>query len=172
MFSEFCSATRKHGLKHLNPTWTEKLYPCFVFKDIVVVFQSQGAITEKLRSFSMHDLTSIQGDEPVGQRACQPLPEAKKKTRASASESSGKYLFFIAKRTIHQGQKWESREIHLPHWGRVLVHLNTIDLNKIWHLKNTPWIIFFLQPLIVWSYCTHYSYLCQLAMTIPCQSKA
>lgn len=31
------------------------------------VKQSQGAITERLRSFSMHDLTAIQGDEPVGQ---------------------------------------------------------------------------------------------------------
>ncbi|XP_064923960.1 receptor expression-enhancing protein 3 isoform X1 [Columba livia] len=56
---------------------------------VTAAVKSQGAITEKLRSFSMHDLTSIQGDEPVGQRACQPLPEAKKKTRASASESSG-----------------------------------------------------------------------------------
>ncbi|XP_010071337.1 PREDICTED: receptor expression-enhancing protein 3-like [Pterocles gutturalis] len=37
----------------------------------------------------MHDLTTIQGDEPVGQRPYQTLPEAKKKTRASASESSG-----------------------------------------------------------------------------------
>ncbi|KAM6346850.1 receptor expression-enhancing protein 3 isoform 2-T2 [Alca torda] len=51
--------------------------------------RSQGAITEKLRSFSMHDLTTIQGDEPVGQGPYQTLPEAKKKTRASASESSG-----------------------------------------------------------------------------------
>lgn len=43
----------------------------------------------------MHDLTTIQGDEPVGQRAYQTLPEAKKKTRASTSESSGMYLFFF-----------------------------------------------------------------------------
>ena len=56
------------------------------------MFQSQGAITEKLRSFSMHDLTTIQGDEPVGQRPYQTLPETKKKTRASANESAGKYL--------------------------------------------------------------------------------
>lgn len=41
----------------------------------------------------MHDLTTIQGDEPVGQRAYQTLPEAKKKTRGSASESSGKLFF-------------------------------------------------------------------------------
>lgn len=43
----------------------------------------------------MHDLTTIQGDEPVGQRPYQTLPEAKKKTRASASEPSGMYLFFF-----------------------------------------------------------------------------
>lgn len=129
-FSEFCSATRKHGLKHLNPTWTAKLHPCFVFKDVVVVFQSQGAITEKLRSFSMHDLTSIQGDEPVGQRACQPLPEAKKKTRASASESSGKYLFFIAKRTIHQTHKWENRNTFTP------LRKNSSALEHSWLEQN------------------------------------
>lgn len=40
----------------------------------------------------MHDLTTIQGDEPVGQRPYQTLPEATKKTGASAGESSGKYL--------------------------------------------------------------------------------
>ncbi|XP_064518408.1 receptor expression-enhancing protein 3 isoform X2 [Pseudopipra pipra] len=59
-------------------------------KNCLVLLQrkSQGAITEKLRSFSMHDLTTIQGDEPVGQ-PYQTLPEAKKKTRASTSESSG-----------------------------------------------------------------------------------
>ncbi|XP_054493721.2 receptor expression-enhancing protein 3 [Agelaius phoeniceus] len=56
---------------------------------VTAAVKSQGAITEKLRSFSMHDLTTIQGDEPVGQRAYQTLPEAKKKTRASTSESSG-----------------------------------------------------------------------------------
>ncbi|NXD71920.1 REEP3 protein, partial [Eolophus roseicapillus] len=56
---------------------------------VTAAVKSQGAITEKLRSFSMHDLTTIQGDEPVGQRPYQTLPESKKKTRASASESSG-----------------------------------------------------------------------------------
>ncbi|NWU84111.1 REEP3 protein, partial [Onychorhynchus coronatus] len=55
---------------------------------VTAAVKSQGAITEKLRSFSMHDLTAIQGDEPVGQ-PYQTLPEAKKKTRASTSESSG-----------------------------------------------------------------------------------
>ncbi|NXF46173.1 REEP3 protein, partial [Oceanites oceanicus] len=52
---------------------------------VTAAVKSQGAITEKLRSFSMHDLTTIQGDEPVGQRSYHTLPE---KTRASASESS------------------------------------------------------------------------------------
>ncbi|XP_051656605.1 receptor expression-enhancing protein 3 isoform X2 [Manacus candei] len=55
---------------------------------VTAAVKSQGAITEKLRSFSMHDLTTIQGDEPMGQ-PYQTLPEAKKKTRASTSESSG-----------------------------------------------------------------------------------
>ncbi|OXB73040.1 UNVERIFIED_CONTAM: hypothetical protein H355_013566 [Colinus virginianus] len=56
---------------------------------VTAAVKSQGAITEKLRSFSMHDLTTIQGDEPVGQKPYQTLPEAKKKTRAPASESTG-----------------------------------------------------------------------------------
>ncbi|KAM8806204.1 receptor expression-enhancing protein 3 [Eudromia elegans] len=56
---------------------------------VTAAVKSQGAITEKLRSFSMHDLTTIQGDEPVGQRPYQTLPETKRKTRASTSESAG-----------------------------------------------------------------------------------
>ncbi|XP_059982338.1 receptor expression-enhancing protein 3 isoform X2 [Lagenorhynchus albirostris] len=51
--------------------------------------RSQGAITERLRSFSMHDLTAIQGDEPVGQRPYQPLPETKKKSKPASGESPG-----------------------------------------------------------------------------------
>lgn len=96
--------------KQLGLSFLVKLNLCLISKDTVVVFQSQGAITEKLRSFSMHDLTTIQGDEPVGQRPYQTLPEAKKKTRASASESSGMYLFSpLPKRAIHPKQKWKSR---------------------------------------------------------------
>uniref|UniRef100_F7D4I9 Receptor expression-enhancing protein n=1 Tax=Equus caballus TaxID=9796 RepID=F7D4I9_HORSE len=53
------------------------------------IFKSQGAITERLRSFSMHDLTTIQGDEPVGQRTYQTLPETKKKSKLASSESAG-----------------------------------------------------------------------------------
>lgn len=61
----------------------------------------------------MHDLTTIQGDEPVGQRPYQTLPEAKKKTRASASESSGMYLFFfLPKRTVHPNKSGRA-EVHL-----------------------------------------------------------
>ncbi|NWI20885.1 REEP3 protein, partial [Crypturellus soui] len=56
---------------------------------VTAAVKSQGAITEKLRSFSMHDLTAIQGDEPVGQRAYQTLPETKRKTRACTIESAG-----------------------------------------------------------------------------------
>ncbi|XP_040831763.1 receptor expression-enhancing protein 3 [Ochotona princeps] len=56
---------------------------------VTAAVKSQGAITERLRSFSMHDLTAIQGDEPVGQRPYQPLPEGKKKSKAGPGESAG-----------------------------------------------------------------------------------
>ncbi|XP_039338559.1 receptor expression-enhancing protein 3 isoform X2 [Mauremys reevesii] len=56
---------------------------------VTAAAKGQGAITERLRSFSMHDLTAIQGDEPVGQRPYQTLPETKKKTKSSVSESLG-----------------------------------------------------------------------------------
>ncbi|MBZ3888901.1 Receptor expression-enhancing protein 3 [Sciurus carolinensis] len=55
---------------------------------VTAAVKSQGAITERLRSFSMHDLTAIQGDEPVGQRPYQPLPDAKKKSKPTPSESA------------------------------------------------------------------------------------
>ncbi|XP_029398248.1 receptor expression-enhancing protein 3 [Mus pahari] len=51
---------------------------------VTAAVKSQGAITERLRSFSMHDLTSIQGDEPVGHRPYQTLPEAKRKGKQAA----------------------------------------------------------------------------------------
>lgn len=53
---------------------------------VTAAVKSQGAITERLRSFSMHDLTAIQGDEPVGHRPYQTLPEAKRKGK-QATES-------------------------------------------------------------------------------------
>ncbi|XP_023499608.2 receptor expression-enhancing protein 3 isoform X2 [Equus asinus] len=56
---------------------------------VTAAVKSQGAITERLRSFSMHDLTTIQGDEPVGQRPYQTLPETKKKSKLASSESAG-----------------------------------------------------------------------------------
>nr|XP_023499608.1 receptor expression-enhancing protein 3 isoform X1 [Equus caballus] len=56
---------------------------------VTAAVKSQGAITERLRSFSMHDLTTIQGDEPVGQRTYQTLPETKKKSKLASSESAG-----------------------------------------------------------------------------------
>ncbi|XP_023571986.1 receptor expression-enhancing protein 3 [Octodon degus] len=55
---------------------------------VTAAVKGQGAITERLRSFSMHDLTAIQGDEPVGQRPYQPLPEAKKKSKPTSSQSA------------------------------------------------------------------------------------
>lgn len=53
---------------------------------VTAAVKSQGAITERLRSLSMHDLTTIQGDEPVGQRPYQTLPEAKKRTKQIPSD--------------------------------------------------------------------------------------
>ncbi|MGH0130702.1 UNVERIFIED_CONTAM: hypothetical protein FKN15_059199 [Acipenser sinensis] len=47
----------------------------------------QGALTDRLRSFSMHDLTAIQGDEPM-QRPFPGLPDPRKKTKISNFEAS------------------------------------------------------------------------------------
>ncbi|EHB08713.1 Receptor expression-enhancing protein 3 [Heterocephalus glaber] len=55
---------------------------------VTAAVKSQGAITERLRSFSTHDLTAIQDDGPVGLRPHQPLPEAKKKSKPAPSESA------------------------------------------------------------------------------------
>lgn len=57
------------------------------------MLQGQGAITEKLRSFSMHDLTAIPDDEPIGQRHYQTLPATKKKSKGSIpNEPLGWYI--------------------------------------------------------------------------------
>lgn len=41
----------------------------------------------------MHDLTAIQGDEPVGQRHYQTLPDTKKRSRSSTTnETLGLYI--------------------------------------------------------------------------------
>lgn len=42
----------------------------------------------------MHDLTAIQGDDHVGQRPYQPLPETKKKSKPASGESSGVLICF------------------------------------------------------------------------------
>ncbi|KAL6083119.1 hypothetical protein STEG23_014106, partial [Scotinomys teguina] len=55
---------------------------------VTAAVKSQGAITERLRSFSMHDLTAIQGDEPVGQRPYQTLPEAKRKSKQASEPAA------------------------------------------------------------------------------------
>ncbi|XP_063290359.1 receptor expression-enhancing protein 3 [Pelobates fuscus] len=54
---------------------------------VTAAVKGQGAITERLRSYSMHDLTAIQGDEPVGGRPFQ--TEIQKKHRNANSEESG-----------------------------------------------------------------------------------
>ncbi|XP_053306486.1 receptor expression-enhancing protein 3 [Spea bombifrons] len=51
---------------------------------VTAAVKGQGAITERLRSFSMHDLTAIQGDEPEGCRPFPTLPQ--KKPRAPNTE--------------------------------------------------------------------------------------
>nr|Q5HZP8.1 RecName: Full=Receptor expression-enhancing protein 3-B [Xenopus laevis]AAH88933.1 LOC496337 protein [Xenopus laevis] len=53
---------------------------------VTAAVKSQGAITERLRSFSMHDLTDVQGDETAETRF---FPDGQKKPRASVSDSSG-----------------------------------------------------------------------------------
>ncbi|XP_063163648.1 receptor expression-enhancing protein 3 [Candoia aspera] len=50
---------------------------------VTAAVKGQGAISEKLRSFSMHDLTAIPDDEPMGQRHYQTLPATKKKSKTS-----------------------------------------------------------------------------------------
>uniref|UniRef100_A0A6I8SJ29 Receptor expression-enhancing protein n=1 Tax=Xenopus tropicalis TaxID=8364 RepID=A0A6I8SJ29_XENTR len=56
---------------------------------VTAAVKSQGAITERLRSFSVHDLTAVQGDETSENRPFPPFPDAQKKPRASVSDSSG-----------------------------------------------------------------------------------
>ncbi|KAK1166382.1 receptor expression-enhancing protein 3-like [Acipenser oxyrinchus oxyrinchus] len=52
-----------------------------------VTAAGQGALTDRLRSFSMHDLTAIQGDEPM-QQPFPGLPDRRKKTKISNFEAS------------------------------------------------------------------------------------
>ncbi|CAI9595630.1 unnamed protein product [Staurois parvus] len=56
---------------------------------VTAAVKSQGAITERLRSFSMHDLTAIQGDETAEGRSYPPLQEAQKKSKTMSSEAAG-----------------------------------------------------------------------------------
>ncbi|MBN3304407.1 REEP3 protein, partial [Amia calva] len=53
--------------------------------------QGQGAISERLKSFSMHDLTQIQGDEPVHQQY--PALDSRKKGKNPALESGYAYQY-------------------------------------------------------------------------------
>ncbi|XP_038677708.1 receptor expression-enhancing protein 3 [Scyliorhinus canicula] len=54
--------------------------------------KSQGAITERLRSLSMHDLTAIQGDEPVGHRSITSAADTRKKVKHLPKEISGRHF--------------------------------------------------------------------------------
>ncbi|XP_051883813.1 receptor expression-enhancing protein 3 [Pristis pectinata] len=54
--------------------------------------KSQGAITEKLRSLSMHDLTTIQGDEPVGHHSLTGGADTRKKVKHLPKEDFNKHF--------------------------------------------------------------------------------
>ncbi|KAM8924512.1 receptor expression-enhancing protein 3 [Pelodytes ibericus] len=56
---------------------------------VTAAVKGQGAITERLRSFSMHDLTAIQGDEAAGGRPYSTLTESQKKHRIPHTEEPG-----------------------------------------------------------------------------------
>ncbi|XP_061491117.1 receptor expression-enhancing protein 3 isoform X2 [Rhineura floridana] len=64
---------------------------------VTAAVKGQGAITEKLRSFSMHDLTAIQGDEPVGQRRYQTLPDTKKRGKSTTTNEALGYSIPLKK---------------------------------------------------------------------------
>ncbi|XP_041124714.1 receptor expression-enhancing protein 3-like isoform X2 [Polyodon spathula] len=54
---------------------------------VTAAVKGQGALTDRLRSFSMHDLTAIQGDEPM-QRPFPGLPDPRRKNKISNFEAS------------------------------------------------------------------------------------
>lgn len=56
---------------------------------VTAAVKGQGAITERLRSFSMHDLTAIQSDETVDNRLYPSLPETQKKSKNAGVEEPG-----------------------------------------------------------------------------------
>ncbi|KAM9326827.1 receptor expression-enhancing protein 3 [Gastrophryne carolinensis] len=56
---------------------------------VTAAVKSQGAITERLRSFSMHDLTAIQGDEATRGKTLPSFPEAQRKPKTVPGESQG-----------------------------------------------------------------------------------
>lgn len=61
----------------------------------------------------MHDLTAIQGDEPVGQRPYQPLPEAKKKSKPAPGQSAGVLICF----NIWSFCDWACKHVNCLHFG-------------------------------------------------------
>lgn len=82
----------------------------------IFVKQSQGAITERLRSFSMHDLRAIQGEEPVGQRPYQTLPEAKRRSK-QASEPAGMLYVLEYARVFHKWARVQGGYCRIPGSG-------------------------------------------------------
>ncbi|XP_075697246.1 receptor expression-enhancing protein 3 isoform X2 [Rhinoderma darwinii] len=66
---------------------------------VTAAVKGQGAITERLRSFSMHDLTAIQGDETVGNRLYPSITEAQKKPKSAGGEGPGCRTFYAPQRT-------------------------------------------------------------------------
>ncbi|XP_041066087.1 receptor expression-enhancing protein 3 isoform X3 [Carcharodon carcharias] len=56
--------------------------------------KSQGAITERLRSLSMHDLTAIQGDEPVGHRSITSAADTRMKVKHLLKDDANRHFDF------------------------------------------------------------------------------
>ncbi|ETE62610.1 Receptor expression-enhancing protein 3, partial [Ophiophagus hannah] len=77
---------------------------------VTAAVKGQGAITEKLRSFSMHDLTAIPDDEPIGQRHYQTLPATKKKSKSSVPNEPNIGYGIPIKRDSEDDKTDEERE--------------------------------------------------------------
>ncbi|XP_043912402.1 receptor expression-enhancing protein 3 [Protopterus annectens] len=73
--------------------------------------KSQGAIAERLRSFSMHDLTAIQGDEPVGQRAFSALQDGKKRNKIPANDEDAMYRYRFKQEPDEEDRTDEDMEV-------------------------------------------------------------
>ncbi|XP_068111218.1 receptor expression-enhancing protein 3 [Hyperolius riggenbachi] len=76
---------------------------------VTAAVKGQGAISERLRSFSMHDLTEIQGGESAGDRVYPSLPE---KQRKSKSNAEGQGLSSLKKEAGDDKTDEDMEELH------------------------------------------------------------